>query len=135
MKWSAFRNWPPWVTEHPTPMRILLPGAAGKMGSLLASSLLSSGHSLRLMFHRRQLAPDLASHPSVEPFHADLERPETLGPACQDVDCIVHFAGLLFAPRPERFLRRTNVEYVRHLVQAALAQGVGKFILVSLHPG
>jgi nucleoside-diphosphate-sugar epimerase len=101
------------------------------MGSLLARSLLGSEHTLRLMFHRRELAPDLADQPSVEPFRADLERPETLGPACQDVDCIVHFAGLLFAPRPERFLPRTNVEYVRHLVQAALAQGVGKFILVS----
>jgi nucleoside-diphosphate-sugar epimerase len=101
------------------------------MGSLLARSLLGSEHTLRLMFHRRELAPDLADQPSVEPFRADLERPETMGPACQDVDCIVHFAGLLFAPRPERFLPRTNVEYVRHLVQAALAQGVGKFILVS----
>jgi len=112
-------------------MRILITGAAGNMGSLLARSLLGSGHTLRLMFHRRELAPDLADQPNVEPFRADLERPETLMPACQDVDCIVHFAGLLFAPRPERFLPRTNVEYVRHLVQAALAQGVGKFILVS----
>lgn len=112
-------------------MRILITGAAGNMGSLLARSLLEGEHRLRLMFHRRPLAPDLVGHPAVEPFRADLERPETLGPACREVDCIVHFAGLLFAPRPERFLPRTNVEYVRNLVRAALERGVGRFILVS----
>jgi nucleoside-diphosphate-sugar epimerase len=47
------------------------------------------------------------------------------------VDCIVHFAGVLFAPWPERFLPRTNVLYVQNLVAAALAAGVRKFILIS----
>jgi nucleoside-diphosphate-sugar epimerase len=112
-------------------MRILITGAAGNMGSLLARSLLDSGHTLRLMYHRRPLPADLASQPGVEPSRADLGQPGTLGPACREVDCIVHFAGLLFAPRPEQFLPRTNVEYVHHLVQAALERSVGKFILIS----
>jgi len=112
-------------------MRVLITGAAGNMGSLLARSLLGSGHTLRLMFHRRQLPAELAAQPEVEPARADLDRRESLPAACEGVECIVHFAGLLFAPWPERFLQRTNVEYVRNLVEAALAQGVGKFILVS----
>jgi nucleoside-diphosphate-sugar epimerase len=112
-------------------MRVLITGAAGNMGSLLARSLLGSGHTLRLMFHRRALPAELAARPEVEPAQADLDRRESLLPACEGVDCIVHFAGLLFAPWPERFLPRTNLEYVRNLVEAALAQGVGKFILVS----
>jgi nucleoside-diphosphate-sugar epimerase len=47
------------------------------------------------------------------------------------VDCIVHFAGVLFAPRPERFLPITNIEYVRNLVTVAQDVDVRKFILTS----
>jgi len=43
----------------------------------------------------------------------------------------VHFAGVLFAPRPEKFLPTTNVRYVENLVTAATAAGVRKFVLVS----
>lgn len=112
-------------------MRILITGATGNLGSLLARSLLDSGHQLRLMYHRRPLAPDLADHAAVEPAQADLELPETLGPACQNIDCLVHFAGLLFAPWPERFLPHTNLGYARNLVQTALEHDVRRFVLVS----
>jgi nucleoside-diphosphate-sugar epimerase len=61
----------------------------------------------------------------------DLARPETLQQACAGIDCIVHLAGVLFAPLPERFLARTNVGYVKDLVKAAKAAGVRKFVLVS----
>ena len=47
------------------------------------------------------------------------------------MDCIVHFAGVLFAPFPERFLPTTNLQYVENLVKVALDSGVKKFILVS----
>ena len=44
---------------------------------------------------------------------------------------MVHLAGVLFAPLPEMFLTKTNVDYVRNLVEAAKKAGVRKFILVS----
>ncbi len=112
-------------------MRILITGAAGNLGSLLARHLLPSGYDLSLMFHRTPLASDLAEAESVTPVQADLGAPETLQEACRDADCIVHFAGVLFAPRPGSFLPTTNVQYVRNLVSAAIAEGVKKFILVS----
>jgi nucleoside-diphosphate-sugar epimerase len=43
----------------------------------------------------------------------------------------VHLAGVLFAPLPDRFLQKTNVGYVKNLVQAAGDAGVHKFVLVS----
>ncbi len=43
----------------------------------------------------------------------------------------VHFAGILFAPLPERFLPLTNVGYVKNLLEAAKTAGVRKFILLS----
>jgi nucleoside-diphosphate-sugar epimerase len=54
-----------------------------------------------------------------------------LEPLCAGVDCIIHLAGVLFAPQPEKFLPKTNVGYVANLLRAALSTGVKKFILIS----
>jgi nucleoside-diphosphate-sugar epimerase len=112
-------------------MRLLITGAAGNLGSRLASSLLDSPHELRLMVHRRPPPFDAGAHSRVEIARADLGDPGSLAAACEGVDCIVHLAGVLFAPHPEVFLPRTNTGYVRNLVAAAQEAGVGKFVLVS----
>jgi nucleoside-diphosphate-sugar epimerase len=67
----------------------------------------------------------------VEVVRADLGDPSTLDGICIGVDCIVHFAGVLFEPRPARFLPLTNVVFVQNLLDEALAAGVEKFVLVS----
>src|SRR2546427_4862578 len=100
-------------------MQILITGAAGNMGSLLARHLLASPHRLRLLVHRTPLPFDASVHPNASVCRADLGDPATLAEPCRDVDCIVHFAGVLFAPRPEKFLPRTNVGYVENLLAAA----------------
>src|SRR6266571_4796616 len=112
-------------------MQILITGAAGNMGSLLARHLLASPHRLRLLVHRTPLPFDASVHPKASVCRADLGDPATLAELCQDVDCIVHFAGVLFAPRPEKFLPRTNVGFVENLLAAARAAGVRKLVLVS----
>src|SRR5438034_10185544 len=112
-------------------MQILITGAAGNMGSPLARHLLASPHRLRLLVHRTPLPFDASVHPNASVCRADLGDPATLAEPCRDVDCIVHFAGVLFAPRPETFLPRTNVGFVENLLAAARAAGVRKFVLVS----
>lgn len=112
-------------------MKILVTGAAGNMGSRTARSLLARGHRLRLLVHRTPLAPDLAGGPQIEVVQADLDRPDSLAAAVQGVEAVIHYAGVLFRPRPERFLPRTNLQYVVHLTAACLAAGVRRFVLVS----
>ena len=116
------------MSDGPT---ILITGAAGNLGSLLARHLVAAGRSLRLMFHKRPLAEDLRSAPGVTPVQADLARPETLPPAVRGVDVAVHFAGVLFAPRPEKFLPETNTAWFRNLMEAALDAGVRRVVLIS----
>jgi nucleoside-diphosphate-sugar epimerase len=111
--------------------RILITGAAGNLGSLLARHLLPAGSPLRLMVHRRPLPPDLALAPNVTVVAADLGQPATLAAALGGVDVVVHFAGVLFAPRPERFLPITNTQWFAHLLEACLAAQVGRVILIS----
>jgi nucleoside-diphosphate-sugar epimerase len=112
-------------------MRVLITGAAGNLATFLARALLESPHRLRLVSHHTEVAPDLRSAKSVEVVQADLGDPATLAGVCNEVDCIVHLAGVLFAPRPASFLPFTNVTYVQNIMRAAIEAGVGKFILIS----
>lgn len=112
-------------------MKILITGAAGNLGSFLTRHLLDGPHELNLLIHRREMPFDVSGYPNVSVFRADLADSATLAGPCRGVDGIVHFAGLLFAPHPERFLPQTNISYVKNLVDAATAAGVGRFILIS----
>ncbi|MGE5126275.1 MAG: NAD-dependent epimerase/dehydratase family protein [Betaproteobacteria bacterium] len=113
------------------PPIVLVTGAAGNLGGLLSRHLLPGGLGLRLMHHRRPLASDLLDSRNVQPVRADLGRPETLAPAVAGVDVVVHFAGLLFAPRPQRFLPETNTRWFDNLLTAALEARVRRVILIS----
>jgi nucleoside-diphosphate-sugar epimerase len=110
---------------------VLITGAAGNLGSRLARHLLPSGHELRLMYHRKPLAADVAGAANVRAVKADLADPSTLQPAVDGADVIVHFAGRLFAPRPETFLPETNTRWFANLTTAAIEAKVGRLILTS----
>jgi nucleoside-diphosphate-sugar epimerase len=110
---------------------VLITGAAGNMGTMLARHLAGRVPRLRLMYHRRPLAADVLHSAGVEPVQADLGDPRTIGPAVAGVDVVVHFAGVLFAPRPSRFLPITNIQWFADLLDAALSAGVRKVVLAS----
>jgi nucleoside-diphosphate-sugar epimerase len=110
---------------------ILITGAAGNLGGLLARHLMGRGHPLRLMYHHKALAADVAAAPNVTGVQADLGDPRTLGAALRGVGLVVHFAGVLFAPRPERFLPVTNTQWFSNLLSASLDAGVGRVVLTS----
>jgi nucleoside-diphosphate-sugar epimerase len=110
---------------------ILITGAAGNLGGLLARKLAATGHQLRLMYHRTPLAQDVVQAANVHPVKADLAECATLPAAVEGTDVVVHFAGRLFAPRPESFLPETNTRWFAHLLSAALRADVGKIILLS----
>jgi nucleoside-diphosphate-sugar epimerase len=112
-------------------LNILITGASGNLGSHTARHLLSTSHRLTLLKHKSPLLPDFMGRPDILVREGDLRRAETLRGLCSNIDCIVHFAGLLFAPRPGKFLQTTNVGYVTNLLDAALREGVKKFVLVS----
>jgi len=116
------------MDQRPT---FLITGAAGNLGGLLARHLVPSGHELRLMYHHTPLPDDLTRQANVRPVQADLAVPATLPAAVAGIDVIVHFAGRLFAPRPERFLPETNTRWFDSLLAAAIAARVGRVILIS----
>lgn len=89
----------------------------------------TNGLVLRLMIHNKLLPYKIED--KAEICKADLMDKESLLNSCKGIDCIIHFAGLLFAPNPEKFLPTTNVVYFQNLVNAAIESGVKKIILIS----
>lgn len=112
-------------------MTVLITGAAGNLGSLLSRHLVPGGHQLRLMYHRTPIPEAIACASNVQTVQADLADPLTLPKAVSGAEVIVHFAGRLFAPHPERFLPETNTRWFDNLVTAALQARVARIILAS----
>jgi len=110
-------------------VEILIAGASGNLGSHLTKHLLKGPHRLRLLVHTSPVSSE--KNPRASIVHGDLADLPSLFEPTKNVDCIIYVAGLLFRPRPEKFLHMTNTVYVQNLVDAALRNGVRKFILVS----
>lgn len=111
------------------PRKILITGAAGNLGGLLAGHL--GDRDLHLMIHRKEIADTLKNRPNIRVFKADLAHKETLYAALEGVDTVVHFAGVLFQAHPEKFLPITNTLYFSNLLDIAIQQKVRRIILIS----
>ena len=108
---------------------ILITGAAGNLGGLLSNHL--QNRQLHLLTHKKEVANELKNRSNIKIFKADLMRKETLYSAMDGVNTVVHFAGVLFKARPEKFLPITNTLYFNNLLDVAIEQGVRKIILIS----
>ena len=111
--------------------RVLITGAAGNLGGLLARYLLQDEVLLHLLVHRKDVKPELKMQDNVNVFRADLAVRESLRDALDGVDTIVHFAGVLFKYNPEKFLKTTNTLYFKNLLDMAVQKGVKRVILIS----
>lgn len=109
---------------------ILLTGANGFLGQEVLSLLQSSGIPVR--------ATDLGATGGVSGIvyrKADITRPEELGPLLEDVNTVIHVAGLahVFSPGAdfiERF-QQINETGTANVAAAAAVAGVRHLILIS----
>jgi nucleoside-diphosphate-sugar epimerase len=83
------------------------------------------------MVHKKDVPKNLRERENVRVFRADLEKPETIAPPLEGVACVVHFAGILFKARPEKFLPKTNTIYFKNLLDEAVKAKVKRVILIS----
>jgi uronate dehydrogenase len=106
--------------------RILLTGAAGRLGTELRRGLAPLCQRLRLA--DRKALQDLAA--SEEALTFDLADQDAVLAACKDVDAIVHFGG---APmeRPWAEVLDSNIRGGYHIYEAARKQGVRRVIFAS----
>ncbi|PXV60950.1 nucleoside-diphosphate-sugar epimerase [Dysgonomonas alginatilytica] len=114
-----------------TKQRIAITGAAGNLGNLLALGLQKEDVELNLLIHTKKVSDNLADKENVSVFKIDLAKENTLFAAFNNVDTIVHFAGVLFKANPEKFLPETNTQYFKNLLNVATKQQVKRVILIS----
>ncbi len=110
---------------------VAITGAAGNLGSILARGMLKDEVALHLLIHKKDVDEELKSSPKSTVFRVDLAEPATLSQALSGVDTIIHFAGVLFQARPEKFLPTTNLGYFQNLLTAARQAKVKRVILIS----
>ena len=112
-------------------MRVFLTGATGFVGRHVAESLASGGHELRCLVRSRERAAHLvdAGHELV--VGGLLDEP-VVSRAVEDVDAVVHVAGLI-AARSRDQMRRVNVTGAGQLAAACRAASSlpRRFVLIS----
>lgn len=111
--------------------RIAITGAAGNLGGLLAQGLKDLDVNLNLLIHKKDVTEDLKNKENISIFNVDLAKEDSLEKALENVDVIVHFAGVLFKANPKKFLPTTNTLYFNNLVNVAVKKQVKRIILIS----
>jgi dTDP-4-dehydrorhamnose reductase len=108
---------------------VVVTGAAGRIGRAIVPLLAKPGRRLRLIdTDRPASAPP--SDADIEWRSASIEDPDTLGPAFDGADAVVHLAGLS-SERPWADLLRINIDGTHTVLEAARAAGVGRVLLAS----
>ncbi len=107
--------------------RILLTGAGGRIGSVLAKAL-EGEHPLRLL---DITVPEKRTRSDrVEWVEGDITDFERTVDAVRDIDCVIHLAGTPNAKDWEA-VSRLNIEGARNVFEAARRNGVRKIIFAS----
>jgi uncharacterized protein YbjT (DUF2867 family) len=106
-------------------MTIALTGATGFVGQAVLDEADIQGIPMRALARREQ-----KPRPGVEWVPGDLNDHAALAALVEDVDAVIHVAGVVNPPDPAMF-EECNVTGVLNVVEAALAARVPRFIHVS----
>jgi dihydroflavonol-4-reductase len=115
-------------------VKVLVTGATGFTGGHLAQHLVDRGDEVRALVRPKSRARFAASSLAkrVVPFEGDLIDAASLPDAVTGVDVVYHIAATYReAGQPDSAYRDINVEGTRHLLQAAKAAGVRRFVHCS----
>jgi UDP-glucose 4-epimerase len=106
-------------------LRVLITGAGGTLGTLLAPRLAQAGHEPVLFDLRHTDLP-------YESFRGDVRCPEDLAGAMQGVDYVIHLAALLgIQSVPAREFYAVNLTGTFNVWEAAAAAGVRGLVFSS----
>ncbi|TNF23706.1 MAG: NAD-dependent epimerase/dehydratase family protein, partial [Deltaproteobacteria bacterium] len=108
----------------------LVTGADGLLGSHIVRELLDAGHAVRVLVQAGSASPTLDGL-EIARVTGDLLDPASLAAAVRGCDRVVHAAAItdIGAGRERTFA--VNVDGTRNVVDACLAEGVGRLVFVG----
>jgi nucleoside-diphosphate-sugar epimerase len=104
---------------------VAITGGTGFVGTRLIEVALAAGHQIRALTRREQPERD-----GITWVRGDLDARDALRALCQGADAVIHVAGVVNAPDAAGFARG-NIDGTRHMLEAAKATGVSRFVHVS----
>lgn len=114
--------------RHGSPL-VLVTGASGHVGANLVRALLAAGRKVQTpVYHDTRALEGLP----VEKIDCDITDEGAVRRILEGIDVVYHCAARIAIRRhDERDVVATNIEGTRHLVEAALAAGVRRFVYFS----
>jgi nucleoside-diphosphate-sugar epimerase len=118
-------------------MRVLVTGGAGYIGNYVVEEALENGHDVRVLdsflFGNDALDP-LRDDDRLDVTEGDIRHIEDLSYAMEDVDAVIHLAGIVGDPAcgvNEQATQAVNVEATKSLVEVCKLHGVDRLIFAS----
>lgn len=125
---SGRRRWSTgWLPSRGAPT-VLVTGAGGFLGRRVVAELHRRGHRVRAMMHA---ATPQVQWKDVDVIHAALGDNQAIARALVGVNVVVHCAARVARRGTRAEFFRDNVSGTAHLIEAAHAAGVDRFIHVS----
>ena len=109
---------------------ILVVGATGRLGRLIAQTLLGQGKRVRILV-RSGSSPDTLLAAGAQPVTGDLKDPQSLTAACAGVDAVITTANSMGRGGGDTVESVDRVGNA-NLVDAAAAEGIGHFVFTSV---
>lgn len=102
--------------------KILVTGATGHVGSHFVPLAVKAGYTVRALV-RNTSNTGLLEHLPVELAEGDLAKPETLVPALEDIDMVIHSGAHVGDWGPADTYRQANVLSLEHMLTTAERMG------------
>lgn len=109
---------------------VLVTGATGAIGSMLARRLSSEGYPLRVLVRDRNKAAGLLAQPATEVVLGDLARPESLRGCLEGCSLVYHCAAMINGADKAAFTA-VNITGTQVLLEEANRVGLERFVHVS----
>jgi nucleoside-diphosphate-sugar epimerase len=111
-------------------MKILVTGATGKVGSRFVPRMLAKGYDVHILVRDAAKASALTAR-GARVVIGDLYSSDTLPPAVEGIDAVIHLAALFRTFTDNEGIIKTNHAGTVALANASMAAGVKRFIFAS----